>query len=194
MHSPEPESTSSCSQRVVWSALPRGQDESVGEADAPSELLTQRQQTILAYWQELLPGNESGNLPLWADFDPLRIWTSITRLVVYEVLDEGNDLLFRLAGAEFERHLGQGVRGRRFSAISTPERLRAGRESARMLYQTPVPQLVHGWMEAGQRDHVTYSRLSVPFALEPGRRLGIILACYEFGANAPPDLSPLRDG
>lgn len=189
---PESSSPSSHSQRVIWSGLPQGQGE--GEADVPTGLLTQRQQTLLSYWQELLPEEESGNLPLWADFDPLRIWTSITRLVVYEVLDEGNDLLFRLAGAEFERHLGQDVRGRRFSAITPPERARAGLKSARLLYETPVPQLVHGWMEAGRRDHVTYSRLSVPFALEPGRCLGIILACYEFGANAPPAVAPVHAG
>lgn len=167
------------SQRVVWTGLPN----QAGVAERPDGLLTDRQQTLLTYWQELQP--EDGSLPQWGNFDPLRLWTVITRLVVYEVLDQGADLSFRLAGAEFERHVGRSLRGQRFSQISTPERLAAGQRAARDLYDNPLPQLVHGWMEAVERDHVTYSRLSVPFALEPGRRMDILLACYEFGSNAP---------
>lgn len=166
------------SQRVIWSGLPNG----VSEAGQRDETLTDRQRTLLAYWQELQP--EDGSLPQWSNFDPLRLWTVITRLVVYEVLDQGEDLFFRLAGAEFERHAGRSLRGQRFSQISTPERLRSGQRTARELYDNPVPQLVHGWMEAAERDHVTYSRLSVPFSLEPGYRMDILLACYEFGPNA----------
>lgn len=168
------------SQRVIWSGLPNG----ASEAEQRSETLTARQQTLLAYWQELQP--EDGSLPQWSNFDPTRLWTVITRVVVYEVLDQGKDLLFRLAGAEFERHAGRSLRGQRFSQISSPERLRSGQRSARELYENPVPQLVHGWMEAAERDHVTYSRLSVPFSLEPGYRMDILLACYEFGVNATP--------
>lgn len=147
----------------------------VEEGAAPE--LTPEQERLLGYWARLATERD---LPVWSRFDPLEVWPLLPFLVLLEVLDGGEDLLYRLPGGAVEERVGRSLRGRRLSELYPSERFRTARAAARAIVVDPRPRLRDGALVMANRPHHRYRRLSLPFAREEGGPVAFILAHYVF--------------
>jgi len=148
------------------------------EATEPPRL-TEEQERLLAYWERLAAERDP---PVWKRFDPLEVWTLVPCLVLYQILDGGDDLLIRLPGGDFEDRVGRSLRGRRLGELYPVSRRRAAQAAAKAMLSDPRPRLVAGSMTLVDREHHHYTRLSLPFTETAGGPVSLILAHYGFEA------------
>lgn len=144
-----------------------------------SPRLTEEQERLLAYWERLAAVEDP---PAWRGFDPLEVWTLVPCLVLYQILDGGDDLLIRLPGGDFEERVGRSLRGRRLGELYPVSRLGSARAAVKAMLADPRPRLVAGSMTLVDREHHHYTRLSLPFTETVGGPVSLILAHYGFEA------------
>lgn len=142
---------------------------------AETPRLSNEQEQLLGYWERLAALKDP---PVWRSFDPLEVWPLVPRLVLYQILDGGDDLLIRLPGGDFEERVGRSLRGRRLGELYPASRLCSAQAAAKAMLADPRPRLVAGRMTLVDREHHHYTRLSLPFVEAPAGPVSLILAHY----------------
>ncbi|MFC6215610.1 PAS domain-containing protein, partial [Fodinicurvata halophila] len=147
--------------QMVWKGSRQVED----LTDAVAREMSADQWMTLTYWYRMLPAE---GLPARNRFDPLEVWSAVARIVLFEIVGQGEDVIFRLVGEDFEMRAGSGLRGQRFSEIGNPAQVPPTLAIVEEMYRDGRPILSAGSLATLDRGYVGYRRLAMPFAEEDG--------------------------
>lgn len=159
--------------RMIWKGSRQVED----LTDAVAREMSADQWKTLKYWYWMLPAE---GLPTRDRFDPLEVWSAVAKIVFFEIVGQGEDVIFRLVGEAFEQRAGSGLRGQRFSKVGNPTQVPLTLAGVKEMYRDGRPVLGAGSLATLDRGYVGYRRLALAFAEEAGGPARYILCCYDF--------------
>lgn len=138
---------------------------------------------LLAWWQAL-PRNDHP-LPDWDDVDPVSLLPWMGWISLYDVIDGGRDIRYRLVGSRITEQAGVDLTGRLVSQgvyAATPRLLL---EHFRRLCERAAPTWTNRVMETQHGLTITHDRIWLPFRRggEDGVALWLLYLC-RLGAGA----------
>ncbi|MGM0561590.1 MAG: PAS domain-containing protein [Pseudomonadota bacterium] len=159
--------------RMIWKGSCKPQD----LPETVAREMSEAQRDVLGYWYRLKPAQ---GLPARRRFDPLEVWTRVASIILLQVLEDGEDIVFRLVGQDFAERAGSNLRGERFSKVGNPDEVPQIQDAVKDMIRDPRPVLSAGSLTTFDRGHVAYRRLAVAFAEQDGGPVSHILCCYAF--------------
>lgn len=118
-------------------------------------------QALVAWWNAL--DRSPDGLPSWSDVDPATLQKWMGWICLYDVIDGGRDIRYRLVGTRITEQAGIDLTGRLVSQgvyAATPGVLL---EYMRQLGAKPVPTWTKRVMETQQGFAITHDRIWLPF-------------------------------
>lgn len=135
------------------------------------------------YWKSLIRG---ADIPARSDFDPLDIPDQLPWLTLAERVSESTEMderssrfRYRVVGTGVVSFLGRDATGKWFDQIYKGEAFTEFQSDFFAVARDRKPLLKHIQYKVPDRDFITYSRLSLPFA-EPGCEVNMILSLLDF--------------
>ena len=117
--------------------------------------------TLMVWWDNL--GCAEGDLPDWRNIDPISLLPWMGWICLYDLIDGGRDVRYRLVGTRIAEQAGVDLTGRFVSQgvyASTPGVLL---EHFRRLGQRAVPTWTKRVMETQHGFTITHDRIWLPF-------------------------------
>lgn len=140
--------------------------------------------SLLAWWHAQPRGTSS--LPDWREIDPVSLLPWMGWISLYDVIDGGRDIRYRLVGTHIAEQAGVDLTGRLVSQgvyAATPRLLL---EHFRRLCERGEPSWTNRVMETQHGFTITHDRIWLPFRLgdKPGVGLWLLYLCrLESGAD-----------
>ncbi|WP_259781147.1 PAS domain-containing protein [Aestuariispira ectoiniformans] len=139
---------------------------------------------LYQYWH----GNCAGKAVLPRDrFDPVDIPRLLSRLILLDVIDQGQDFRYRVVGTDVVGAIGRDFTGERLTDYHKGHEDISVINGYKILLETGEPQLETRSLTSVGRDYVTYERLLLPMARN-SQKVDTILAGLEF--HLPRDRTP----
>ena len=129
------------------------------------------------YW--LLKCREKGRLPARADIDPVEIFELLPHVVLWDVVDGGEDLRVRLAGSHFEAVHERPMRGFRISTWVDRRKDAAAWARLQAIIAGRAPAFRHGHLPCPDRPSIRYDRVMLPLA-DDGTGVDMVLSAYVY--------------
>ncbi len=116
---------------------------------------------LLAWWNAL--ARDDGGVPDWRNVDPVRLLPWMGWITLYDVVDGGRDVRYRLVGSRITEQAGVDLTGRLVSQgvyAATPKLLL---EHFRRLGERAAPTWTNRVMETQHGLTITHDRIWLPF-------------------------------
>jgi len=128
----------------------------------PAEACDKADARALLIWWNALP-RDGGTIPEWRTVDPVRLLPWMGWITLYDVVDGGRDIRYRLVGSRIAEQAGIDLTGRLVSQgvyVATPKLLL---EHFRRLGERALPTWTNRVMETQHGLTITHDRIWLPF-------------------------------